>query len=53
MTEKRSDLKETYDRYKHLDDCLSDPIWCADGPAIYSVAGELWRAIKNEVEGRK
>lgn len=41
-------LSEVYEKYKHLDQCLSDPDWCNSGesPAIYSIAGELWRAIK-------
>jgi len=41
-------LDEVYERYKHLDGCLSDPEWCksGEGAAIYAIAGEMWRAIK-------
>ena len=44
-------LQEIYEKYKHLDACLSDTAWCnAEGAAIYGIAGEMWRAIKREVE---
>jgi len=41
-------LEEVYEKYKHLDKCLSDTGWCGavNGAHIYSIAGELWRAIK-------
>jgi hypothetical protein len=47
-------LDEVYERYKHLDTCLSDPEWCksGDGAAIYAIAGEMWRAIKAAREGQ-
>jgi hypothetical protein len=42
-----SPLDTVYDKYKHLDFCLSDPEWCRGGSAaIYAIAGELWRAVK-------
>lgn len=48
---KQSHLVEIYEKYKHLDGCLSDTVWCnAKGAAIYGIAGEMWRAIKREVE---
>ena len=44
-------LQEIYEKYKHLDACLSDTAWCnAEGAAIYGIAGEMWREIKREVE---
>ncbi|MCK9594031.1 MAG: hypothetical protein M0Q91_18685, partial [Methanoregula sp.] len=35
-------------KFEHLDGCLSDPEWCTsgEGAAIYGIAGELWRAVK-------
>ena len=40
-------LNEIYEKFKHLDGCLSDTEWCiAGGLPIYGIAGELWRAIK-------
>ena len=48
-----SPLETVYEKYKHLDKCLSDPEWCriSEGQiAIYAIAGELWRAVK---EARK
>jgi hypothetical protein len=43
-----SPLDEVYEKYKHLDGCLSDPEWCTsgEGAAIYAIAGELWNAVK-------
>jgi hypothetical protein len=43
-----STIEEVYEQYKHLDGCLSDPEWCTsgEGAAIYAIAGELWRAVK-------
>ena len=36
------------DNFKLSDGTLSDPEWCqsGDGAAIYGIAGELWRAVK-------
>jgi len=47
-----SSLDAVYERYKHLDGCLSDPEWCTsgEGAAIYAIAGELWRAVKGARE---
>jgi hypothetical protein len=47
-------LDEVYERYKHLDTCLSDPEWCesGEGSPIYTIAGEMWRAIKSAREGQ-
>ena len=47
-----SPFDAVYEKYKHLDSCLSDPEWCTsgEGAAIYAIAGELWRAVK---EARK
>jgi len=41
-------LDDVYERFRHLDPVLSDPEWCnaGGGAPIYSIAGELWRAIK-------
>lgn len=41
-------IDAVYEKFKHLDGCLSDPEWCksGDGAAIYAIAGELWRAVK-------
>ncbi|MCK9593574.1 MAG: hypothetical protein M0Q91_16345 [Methanoregula sp.] len=43
-----SPLDAVYEKYKHLDQCLSDTEWCTygEGAAIYAIAGELWRAVK-------
>jgi hypothetical protein len=43
-----SAIDEAYEKFKHLDKCLSDPEWCTsgEGAAIYAIAGELWRAVK-------
>ena len=47
-------LDEVYEKFKHLDGCLSDTEWCnAGGSAIYGIAGEMWRAIKEAREMRK
>ena len=47
-----SPLELIYEKYKHLDGPLSDTEWCTsgEGAAIYAIAGELWRAVK---EARK
>jgi hypothetical protein len=41
-------LDEVYEKYKHLDICLSDMGWhgAVNTSFIFDVAGELWRAIK-------
>ena len=41
-------LDEVYEKFKHLDGCLSDTEWCTsgEGAAIYAIAGELWLAVK-------
>jgi hypothetical protein len=43
-----STIEEVYEKYKHLDVCLGDPGWgqSGDSAAIYAIAGELWRAVK-------
>jgi hypothetical protein len=43
-----SPLDDVYKKFEHLDGCLSDPEWCTsgEGAAIYGIAGELWRAVK-------
>ena len=48
-------LNEVYEKFKHLDKCLSDTEWCegGEGSAIYGIAGEMWRAIKEVREMRK
>jgi hypothetical protein len=44
-------LDEVYEKFKHLDQCLSDTEWCNSGTqAIYGIAGEMWRAIKQAKE---
>jgi hypothetical protein len=44
-------LTEVYEKFKYLDGCLSDTAWCnAGGSAIYGIAGEMWRAIKETCE---
>ncbi len=47
-----SPLDAVYEKYKHLDGPLSDPELCqsGDGAAIYGIAGELWRAVKEARE---
>jgi hypothetical protein len=47
-----SPLELVYEKFKHLDGCLSDPEWCTsgEGAAIYAIAGELWRAVKEARE---
>ncbi|MHB8053403.1 MAG: hypothetical protein ACYDEZ_09000, partial [Methanoregula sp.] len=36
-------LKAVYEKFDHLDVCLSDPEWCqsGEGAAIYGIAGEM------------
>lgn len=48
-------LRVVYEKFSHLDKCLSDPEWCKAGEtsAIYGIAGELWRAIKEAMGERK
>lgn len=42
-----SAIDTVYEKYKHLDGCLSDPEWCNAGTSAQLVlAGELWRAVK-------
>lgn len=43
-----SHIDAVYEKFEHLDGCLSDPEWCTsgEGAAIYAIAGELWRAVK-------
>ncbi len=45
-------LDAVYEKYKHLDVCLGDPGWgqSGDSAAIYGIAGELWRAVKEARE---
>jgi hypothetical protein len=45
-------LEAVREKFNHLDRCLSDPEWCnsGDGAAIYGIAGEMWRAIKEATE---
>jgi hypothetical protein len=45
-------ITEVYEKFKHLDMCLSDTEWCksGEGSAIYGIAGEMWRAIKETKE---
>jgi hypothetical protein len=46
-------LKAVQEKFSHLDKCLSDPEWCdVGGAAIYGIAGEMWRAIKEAVGGK-
>jgi hypothetical protein len=47
-----SPIELVYENYKHLDGILSDPGWCTsgEGAAIYAIAGELWRAVKEARE---
>jgi hypothetical protein len=47
-----SPLELIYEKYKHLDGPLSDTEWCTsgEGAAIYAIAGELWRAVKEARE---
>lgn len=47
----RQPINEVYEKYKHLDGVLSDPDWC-NGNAIYAIAGEMWRAIKEARESK-
>jgi hypothetical protein len=47
---------EVYDRFKHLDRCLSDRDWLQGALVPYQVLGEIWKAIKEYVktkEGKK
>ena len=48
-------IEEVYQKFKHLDKVLSDIEWCneGDGAAIYSIAGEMYRAIKHELKERE
>ena len=47
-----SPLDDVYEKFKHLDGPLSDTEWCTsgEGAAIYAIAGELWRAVKEARE---
>ena len=40
---------EAYEKYKHLDQCLSDREWAGDD-FKYSIISDLWEAIKTFVE---
>jgi len=50
-------LTEVYEKFKHLDGPLSDTNGDKNsddpGAFIHWMAGEMWRAIKEEVERRK
>lgn len=43
-------LNEVYEKFKHLDKCLSDEL---QGEFIHRIAHELWIAIKEAREMRK
>ena len=50
-----NEIKEVYERYKHLDKILSDPVMINgeglfDEPPdpFYATCYELWKVIKNE-----
>jgi hypothetical protein len=46
-------ILEVYDKFKHLDACLSDPGWMEDSSLPYKILGELWQAIKSYAEAHK
>jgi hypothetical protein len=39
-------IKECYEKFKHLDDLLSDRRWMADESPVHNVLNEMWEAIK-------
>ena len=45
-------IREIYEKFKHLDKVLSDPAWIDGANPIYQVAQDMWKAIKEEVEGK-
>jgi hypothetical protein len=51
-SENLKSLREIYEKFDHLDKCLSDTEWCEAGEtsAIYGIAGEMWRAIKEVLQ---
>ena len=44
-----NEIQRMYERYKHLDDALSDSDWCQEGWRS-AAAYDLWAAIKAEHE---
>jgi hypothetical protein len=42
-------IQEVYERYKHLDELLSDPQWTED-TLLGQIRLDLWQAIKAHVE---
>ena len=41
-------IHEVYEKYKHLDRCLSDKEWAGED-FKYSIIADLWEAIKTSV----
>lgn len=45
-------IQEVYEKYKHLDELLSDKEWLG-GSQINQILFDLWQAIKKEIEGSR
>lgn len=51
-------IQELYDKYKHLDIILSDPVWMREeenqeGQLINHVLFDMWKTIKETITGRE
>lgn len=47
-------MAEVYDKYKHLDELLSDKEWLGGSLLkLDQILFDLWQAIKEEVEEKK
>jgi hypothetical protein len=45
------EIKKVYERYKYMDDTLSDREWmCSPGNKVEIICYDLWQAIKKAVE---
>ena len=47
---KTQQLKEVYERYKHLDKLLIDENWGGENDLQFQILTDLWKAVKNEAE---
>ena len=45
-------IQEAYNKFKHLDDLLSDRRWLKGEDLASYVLYELWQAVKDEVENQ-
>lgn len=45
--DRKNEVREVYEKYKHLDKCLSDKFWCGETLQA-QMLNEFWEAIKQE-----